>query len=31
MSEKLFDIQSKYTPSPDQKNAINEITDYIDK
>ncbi len=31
MSEKIFDIQSKYTPSPDQQNAINQITEYIDK
>ncbi len=31
MSDKLFDLQSKYKPSPDQKNAITQICDFIDK
>jgi len=31
MSEKLFDLQSKYKPSPDQANAITQICDFIDK
>ncbi len=31
MSEKLFDLQSKYKPSPDQQNAIDKLTSYIDK
>lgn len=30
MSEKLFDLQSKYKPSGDQANAIAEITNNID-
>ena len=30
MSEKLFDLQSKYKPSWDQANAIVEITNNID-
>jgi excinuclease UvrABC helicase subunit UvrB len=29
MSEQLFNLQSKYKPSPDQANAIKEITSYI--
>lgn len=31
MSEKLFDLKSKYKPSPEQKNAINELTNYVYK
>ena len=31
MSEKIFNLKSKYTPSPDQANAITEITNYISK
>ncbi|MDD3144926.1 MAG: excinuclease ABC subunit UvrB [Candidatus Gracilibacteria bacterium] len=31
MSDKLFNLQSKYKPSPDQKNAITQICDFIDK
>lgn len=31
MSEKLFDLQSKYKPSGDQANAIAEITNNIDE
>jgi excinuclease ABC subunit B len=30
MSEKLFDLQSKYKPSGDQANAIAEITNNLD-
>ena len=29
MSEQLFNLKSKYKPSPDQANAIKEITSYI--
>ncbi|MDD2907463.1 MAG: excinuclease ABC subunit UvrB [Candidatus Gracilibacteria bacterium] len=29
MSEKLFNLQSKYKPSPDQENAIKQITGFI--
>jgi excinuclease UvrABC helicase subunit UvrB len=29
MSEKLFNLKSKYDPSPDQANAISEITKNI--
>ena len=31
MSEKLFDLKSKYKPSPDQQNAIDKLTSYINK
>ena len=31
MSDKLFSLQSKYKPSPDQANAITQICDFIDK
>ena len=30
MSDKLFNIKSKYNPSPDQANAISEITKNIE-
>lgn len=29
MKEKLFNLKSKYSPSPDQEKAINSITSYI--
>ncbi|MDD3646295.1 MAG: excinuclease ABC subunit UvrB [Candidatus Gracilibacteria bacterium] len=29
MSENLFNLQSKYKPSPDQQNAINQLTGFI--
>lgn len=31
MSKQLFNIKSKYSPSPDQANAIYEITKNIDE
>jgi excinuclease UvrABC helicase subunit UvrB len=31
MKENLFTLKSKYTPSPDQKNAISEITKNINE
>lgn len=31
MSEKLFNLKSKYKPSIDQQSAIDNITDFIDK
>jgi excinuclease UvrABC helicase subunit UvrB len=30
MSEQLFKLKSKYTPSKDQKNAISEITENLE-
>jgi len=30
MQKKLFNLKSKYSPSPDQANAITEITKNID-
>lgn len=29
MTNQLFNLKSKYSPSPDQKNAINQICDFI--
>jgi len=31
MTEQLFNLKSKYSPSPDQANAITEITNNIDE